>query len=240
MISKFGKVFLLFIFLLTIRDLLSSISSDKNIPDEEHDEFETFQHSNVDQEDEIDIRDPTSHLSPNHKDPDVVAIHSKKLPPVRFEFCVSCGYKQAFEQFSSVIREKYPNIEIHGENYPPVYWKSLTAHVVGIAKFAFIFLIISGKDPLLILGISLPSLSNWYMNNKISSCMMIFMLSNLIEGMMMSTGAFEIYLGDEKVWSKLESGRVPSPSELITILTQSLEINGVRGSNSFSQFNFNE
>ncbi|CEF60908.1 SelT-like protein [Strongyloides ratti] len=219
---------------------MSSTSSDKKIVDEEQDEFEAFQSSVTDQEDEIDIRDPSSHLSPNHKDPEVMPIHSKKLPPVHFKFCVSCGYKQAFEQFSSVIREKYPNIEISGENYPPVYWKSLIAQIVGIAKFAFIFLIISGKDPLLMIGISVPSLSNWYMNNKISSCMMIFMLSNLVEGMMMSTGAFEIFLGEEKIWSKIESGRVPSPNELLTILAQNLEINGVHGSNSFSQFNFNE
>lgn len=28
----------------------------------------------------------------------------------------------------------------------------------------------------------------------------MFMLSNSIEGMLMSTGAFEIYLGEEQIW----------------------------------------
>lgn len=44
----------------------------------------------------------------------------------------------------------------------------------------------------------------------------------------MSTGAFEIYLGDEQIWSKLESGRVPTPTELVQIIDQHMELRGVK------------
>lgn len=49
-----------------------------------------------------------------------------------------------------------------------------------------------------------------------------------IAGSLMSTGAFEIFLGDQQIWSKLESGRVPSPSELISIIDQQMELRGVK------------
>lgn len=55
----------------------------------------------------------------------------------------------------------------------------------------------------------------------------------------MSTGAFEIYLGDEQIWSKLESGRMPSPLELVQIVDQQMELQGVKVgflSNNFSDF----
>lgn len=42
----------------------------------------------------------------------------------------------------------------------------------------------------------------------------------------MSTGAFEIYIGDEQIWSKLESGRPPSPGELIQSIDSYFAIKG--------------
>ena len=48
--------------------------------------------------------------------------------------------------------------------------------------------------------------------------------------------AFEIYLGDELIWSKLEAGRVPSPVELIQAIESHLQIAGANvglGSDTF-------
>lgn len=48
--------------------------------------------------------------------------------------------------------------------------------------------------------------------------MMLFFLCNTIEGQLVSSGAFEIYLNDMPVWSKLETGRIPQPPELFQII----------------------
>lgn len=60
--------------------------------------------------------------------------------------------------------------------------------------------------------------------------LIIFNFVNKIEskilGMLMSTGAFEIYIGEEQIWSKLESGRPPSPGELIQSIDSYLAIKG--------------
>ena len=44
---------------------------------------------------------------------------------------------------------------------------------------------------------------------------MTFFLANMVETQLISTGAFEVSLGGQVVWSKLEEGRIPQPQELI-------------------------
>uniref|UniRef100_A0AC35UEJ5 Thioredoxin domain-containing protein n=1 Tax=Rhabditophanes sp. KR3021 TaxID=114890 RepID=A0AC35UEJ5_9BILA len=245
------------------------------------DDFESFDEDKTTEE-EIDIRAPVSHLSNQHSKDDIVPFMASNLPTVTFEYCVSCGYKNAFDEYSKMIKEKYPNIDIVGKNFDPIAWKGYVAQVAGIAKFAFIFLVMSltsdvgydsilqtkypiyvkikmdgsdflnltkyshllslteGKDPITMLGLNFPAASAWVTGNKVSSSLMFFMVGNLLESSMMSTGAFEITLGNEKIWSKLESGRVPSPQELFTIIAQQLEISGIKETNSFSKFDFAE
>jgi predicted Rdx family selenoprotein len=63
--------------------------------------------------------------------------------------------------------------------------------------------------------------------------MMLFLLSNTIESSLISTGAFEISLDGELLWSKIESGRVPSPGELLQMVDQHLAVHGSASSDSF-------
>jgi len=86
------------------------------------------------------------------------------------------------------------------------------------AKIAIIILVISGQNPFTYLQMETPSLFNWALNNKIYACMMIFFISNAIEGQLISTGAFEITFNDVPIWSKLETGRIPAPQEMFQII----------------------
>ena len=83
-------------------------------------------------------------------------------------------------------------------------------------------------DPAPFIGLTEPpSILLWAWENKGYACMMAFFLGklyclsnkelsryflpgNAIENTLVSTGAFEIYLEDERLWSKLETGRIPS------------------------------
>uniref|UniRef100_A0A7E4V1X3 SelT-like protein n=1 Tax=Panagrellus redivivus TaxID=6233 RepID=A0A7E4V1X3_PANRE len=182
-------------------------------------------------DDEVEIRDPTD--SAGHGQAFHVPLTA---PPVRFSYCVSCGYRQAFEQFSQIITEKFPGIVIEGGNYPPSAVKSIIAQVIGILKIGIIASIIFNRNPFETFGLATPSIYTWMTTNKVSACMMLFMFSNSIESTLMSTGAFEIYVGDELIWSKIESGRVPSPTELIQAIQSQLQLAGTKlagGSDAF-------
>merc|ERR1711892_950641 len=61
-----------------------------------------------------------------------------------------------------------------------------------------------------------PSFVHWMIENKLYSCLMTFFLANMVETQLISTGAFEVSLGGQMVWSKLEEGRIPQPQELLS------------------------
>ncbi|KPP69629.1 selenoprotein T-like [Scleropages formosus] len=99
------------------------------------------------------------------------------------------------------------------------------ASFLSIFKFAVIGLIILGKDPFGFFGMQAPGLWVWGQENKIYACMMVFFLSNMIENQCMSTGAFEITFNDVPVWSKLQSGHLPSMQQLVQILDNEMKMN---------------
>jgi len=51
--------------------------------------------------------------------------------------------------------------------------------------------------------------------NKMSSCIMIWMLGNMVISGLSNTGAFEIAYDGQMVFSKLETGRMPSVAEIM-------------------------
>eukprot|EP00745_Piridium_sociabile_P029186 TRINITY_DN47540_c0_g1_i1.p2 TRINITY_DN47540_c0_g1~~TRINITY_DN47540_c0_g1_i1.p2 ORF type:complete len:119 (-),score=20.09 TRINITY_DN47540_c0_g1_i1:187-492(-) len=87
-----------------------------------------------------------------------------------------------------------------------------------MAKLVLIGLVVSGMDPFAFLNMPTPGMYTWAKENKLYACLMLFFISNAIEGQMISTGAFEISYNDVPIWSKLESGRIPSPQEMFQMV----------------------
>lgn len=58
-----------------------------------------------------------------------------------------------FEEFSSIIRQKYPDLNIEGDNFPPPPYKAMFAQFLGVAKLAVLGAILFGYDPFPTLGI---------------------------------------------------------------------------------------
>lgn len=63
--------------------------------------------------------------------------------------------------------------------------------------------------------------------------MMAFFLGNAVENGLLSTGAFEISLGTDKLWSKLETGRIPSQHEFLQMLSQATKVQSGQFSDDF-------
>ncbi|XP_017889346.1 thioredoxin reductase-like selenoprotein T homolog CG3887 [Ceratina calcarata] len=145
---------------------------------------------------------------------------SKTGPTLKFFYCYSCGYRKVFEEYVSILREKYPDLQINGENYNPSHNKMLIAKLLSFVKILLIILIVSGLD----LGQQRGSLWQWCIDNRFYSCIMIFFIFNAIEGHFISSGAFEIHFNDVPVWSKLETGRIPQPLELFQIIDTHLNM----------------
>jgi len=131
-----------------------------------------------------------------------------------------------FEEYAQLIHQRYPNIHIEGDNYPPTVLKQTLSQVLGVVKIVLIIAIIAGQNPFQMIGMQTPSAFEWALNNKISACMLLFFLSNMVEGQLISTGAFEVSFNDRILWSRLESGRVPQPEEVFRMIEDQIRLVG--------------
>jgi len=124
-----------------------------------------------------------------------------------------------------MLHQKYPQLMIEGDNYPPDPWKWHFATILSYAKLAVIACIIASINPFNYLAMETPSFVSWAMENKFYAAMMVFFLSNAVETQLVSTGAFEITVDNMPVWSKIDSGRIPQPPELFQIIDTHLKMN---------------
>ncbi|VDM76615.1 unnamed protein product [Strongylus vulgaris] len=109
------------------------------------------------EEEHIELRDGSQFSNVKPK-----ILTGRKLPTLR----ISCGYKQAFEQFSMAVRDKYPEMSVEGSNYPPVKWKEYLAHTINILKIAAIAIVITGRNPFASFGMGEPAILQWAQSNK--------------------------------------------------------------------------
>ncbi|PAA58730.1 hypothetical protein BOX15_Mlig030629g1 [Macrostomum lignano] len=107
---------------------------------------------------------------------------------------------------------------MEGDNYPPPAWRQLLCTVLSWTKLGLIMAIVMGVDPFPYLGLQTPQMYQWASQNRMYACMMLFFISNVVEGQLISTGAFEVTFNGMSVWSKLQNGRVPSIGELMGII----------------------
>ncbi|XP_013393832.1 selenoprotein T2, partial [Lingula anatina] len=133
-------------------------------------------------------------------------------------------YQKLYEQFSYAIQQKYPALSVQGGNYPPPPLKATIAQILGLVKIGLIIMIASGFNPFPALGVDTPSAYTWASENKVYACLMLFFICNAVEGQLISTGAFEVTFNDVPIWSKLETGRIPSPQEFFQIIDNNMRM----------------
>lgn len=144
--------------------------------------------------------------------------HTFAGPTLKVLYCISWGYRKAFEQYASIIQDKYPEITVLGDTFPPPSFRMYLASIVGIVKWCLIAMVLANFNPFIAVGINTPNFFLWMIENRMFACLMTFFLSNTIEGQLISTGAFEVIFNDVPVWSKIQTGRFPSPPELFQII----------------------
>ena len=137
------------------------------------------------------------------------------LTTIKIRYCYSCGYQNLYKQFSELVQRDYSNIAIIGENHPPPPLKALLSKMFSFIKMGLLICLLFGQNPFPYLNYPTPRIFSWALQNKMYACLMIFFFSNTIESYLISTGAFEISVNNIPLWSKLETGRVPSTDEFI-------------------------
>ena len=206
---------------LTFRDLLYNSAHAHGGSGEDADDVHTSSHPPSQfSNDDDDVEQSSSWFTSNKakKIPHTHLSHLQTGPTLKFLYCYSCGYKRAYEDYAAIIREKYPDMNVMGDNYPPSTLNRILVQVIGLLKMGIIFMILANVNPFSLLGQPTPAIWSWLSSSKLYGCLITFFICNTVEGTLISSGAFEIYYNDVPIWSKIETGRIPQPAELFQII----------------------
>lgn len=126
--------------------------------------------------------------------------------------------KNYFHQVKRFIIETYPEVDwnITGENYPP---PEFSQFIASLASFIWLFGIVflfCGEHIIKSIGLSQNHLLKVMYENKMTCFIILFMINNY-GASMLATGAFEVYLDNEIIYSKLKQHKLPTAEILLEI-----------------------
>jgi len=125
-------------------------------------------------------------------------------------------------QVKRVIESRFPDAEVVGAVYPPTPMKALIAQICQMVFLGSLFIFFAGETIGNALNIqAVTNLARKMKDNQMQTIMMIFIM-NFIGGQMLQTGAFEVFHGDDLIFSKLESGTLPQMDKLVRLLDGAL------------------
>lgn len=123
---------------------------------------------------------------------------------------------------ASFLEQTYPGLRgnIEGSNYPPPPMAELIGNVLSAVQlFALLWFVMGGEKVLRMLGYRvLPAWYQTIQNHSLQIGLALFLVLPQFLAKWLVTGAFEIYLDGDRVWSKLEKGDFPKMDELISAL----------------------
>mmetsp|Transcript_24668 Transcript_24668/g.57277 ORF Transcript_24668/g.57277 Transcript_24668/m.57277 type:complete len:135 (-) Transcript_24668:104-508(-) len=106
-------------------------------------------------------------------------------------------------------------LEVRGAEYPPPpdkLWAAQAVFYLQIAVFVFIF---CGESFFSAMKMATPTIFTQVKENTFASFMLVWLVGNMVQSSLLSTGAFEIQHGDQLIWSSLEAKRLPNMADLI-------------------------
>ena len=124
-----------------------------------------------------------------------------------------------FLSLQNFVESKYPDFagNVFGEVYPPHPVSVMIAQVASYVWFAGIALMLGGTVIFEKLGMPVPQIIVQMNNNKPVAFFLLFVMNSLANSLI-ATGAFEIYVNDDLIFSKLQTGRFPNGDELMAAL----------------------
>lgn len=146
------------------------------------------------------------------------------LNVLNVRYCTSCSYKKHFDDLSKHLAVVYPSLMIEGGEYPIEPSKLLLSKLITYLQYALWALIFAGETIFQKLGITPPAIYYKLTKNKVIAAFGVMMIFNNLSASMTNTGAFEVSLNNRLIFSKLQTGKIPDPHEIETILNSYIQI----------------
>jgi len=143
-------------------------------------------------------------------------------PTVRVTYCISWGYRNTFQSVRQNLEARHPGLSIEGTNHPATPLKLTLSNLTFFTRMGGLFILATGTKSFELFGAPVPEWYNSLQDNKMFSMIGLFFVGNMVEQSLLSTGAFEVVVNGEPVWSKIETGYLPSLEHLISLIDDKL------------------
>ncbi|OWM66691.1 selT-like protein [Punica granatum] len=148
---------------------------------------------------------------------------------VNIEFCSSCSYRGTAVNIKKMLETQFPGIDVVLANYPPPFPKRVLSKLVPVVQMGVFAIIMAGDHIFPMIGFAVPP--PWYYSlraNRFGTIASTWLLGNVVQSFLQSSGAFEVYCNDELVFSKLKEGRFPGEIELKDLIGRKLASSRVK------------
>ena len=125
-------------------------------------------------------------------------------------YCISWNYKGNFINLKKYVEQEAPEVVITGGEYPAPFEKQVISKVIGFLSMGFILVLLFGEKLIEQVAAEPPAFVKRMYENKWTWVFLVYIISSNISNMLLSSGAFEIYLNDNLYYSKLHTGQMPS------------------------------
>ncbi|KAK1264498.1 SelT-like protein [Acorus gramineus] len=142
---------------------------------------------------------------------------------ISLSFCSSCSYRGTAVTMKKMLETSFPGIDVILLNHPPALPKRLLSKVVPAIQIGVIGIVMAGEQIFPRLGFMTPP--PWYYQlraNRFGTIASTWLLGNMVQSYLQSTGAFEVYYNDDLIFSKLKEHRFPGELELRDLISSKL------------------
>ncbi|KAJ9463858.1 SelT-like protein [Diplonema papillatum] len=124
------------------------------------------------------------------------------------------GHKKLFDDYARHLHKRFPRLAIEGEAHLPAVPVQVFANVLQLAFYAGLAMSIFGWHTLL------PEPASTFVAQNKGQTMAILFFVNIISAQMLATGAFEVILNEDLIYSKIKTGQPPRLDALVELITQ--------------------
>ena len=138
-----------------------------------------------------------------------------KYKEVKIFYCTSWSYKHTFQQAYNIIKSNFPELEVSGREFPPDPTNKSISSIIWIIQILIAIILLVGDQIFNYLNINPPNIYLKIREKKLLVFFILFFIGNGIHQNLLKTGAFEIQLDEKIIFSKIQTGRMPSGAEII-------------------------
>ena len=134
---------------------------------------------------------------------------SQEILDLKILACNSCGYANKATELKDHVEKFFPNAIVTIHEYPKQLTSTVSGYLVRAVQIGLGAVMVGGETIFSKLNMTPPLIYHKLIEKKMIVMMGVIFLGNNLHNFLSNSGAFEVTLGDQTVYSKISSGQLP-------------------------------